>query len=97
MLSAVTAVDYWPEEQPRFHVFMNSPRSPKTCALKYASRCRALTQPADRLPHPTATPIGASVNCGHVWHQGAGPSDLRRILMPADWEGHPLRKIIRWL
>ncbi|HJN77905.1 MAG TPA: NADH-quinone oxidoreductase subunit C [Myxococcota bacterium] len=55
-----------------------------------------------RVPYGTATPSLASLWAGADWQEreqydlvGAlftGHPDLRRIMMPEDWEGHPLRR-----
>ncbi len=62
---------------------------------RYALKCR-LPREAPRLP--TVEPVWGVAN----WHEREaydlvgvvfeGHSDLRRILLPDDWEGHPLRK-----
>jgi NADH-quinone oxidoreductase subunit C len=93
LLSALTAVDYWPEEKPRFHV-----------VYEYTSVSRNLRLEI-RVPVPGINPIIPTVS--HIYRnanwrerelwdmfgiKAEGHPDLRRILMPADWEGHPLRK-----
>ena len=93
LLSDETAVDYWPAEEPRFHIIYQ---------LTSISHNLRLTL---RVPIPGRDPVlptmeGIYPNAN--WHEReiwdmfgvrfSGHSDLRRILMPADWEGHPLRK-----
>lgn len=93
MLSELTAVDYWPAQEPRFHVIY---------------RLYSIATGMDinlRVPVPgtkPAVPTIESVYPNANWHEREiwdmfgiyveGHSDLRRILMPFDWEGHPLRK-----
>ena len=93
LLSALSAVDYWPEEQPRFHV-----------VYEFTSVSRNLRLEI-RVPVPGIDPLLPTVS--HIYRnanwrerelwdmfgiKAEGHPDLRRILMPADWEGHPLRK-----
>jgi NADH-quinone oxidoreductase subunit C len=93
LLSALTAVDYWPEEQPRFHVIYEFTSVSKNLHLEI------------RVPVPGIEPVvptvshiyrGANWRERELWDmfgiKAEGHPDLRRILMPADWEGHPLRK-----
>ena len=91
-LAALTAVDYWPEE-PRFHVVyqLYSHEHAAYLGMRVPVRSDALTVPSIESVFPNAN-----------WHEREvfdmfgvnfeGHSDLRRILMPRDWEGHPLRK-----
>ncbi|MBT3240819.1 MAG: NADH-quinone oxidoreductase subunit C [Chloroflexi bacterium] len=92
-LSSLTAVDYWPEIAPRFHVVyqMNS----------YSKKIRLeLRVPLDG-NNPSVDSV-ESVYPNANWFEREiwdmlgvtidGHSDPRRILMPHDWEGHPLRK-----
>ncbi len=93
MLSSETASDYWPEVSPRFHVVYNFN------SLKGRRRL-SLRVPVDGANPviPTIEPIFPNAN----WHEREiwdmfgirfeGHSDMRRLLMPYDWEGHPLRK-----
>jgi NADH-quinone oxidoreductase subunit C len=93
MLCALTAVDYWPQEDPRFHLF-----------YRFASIAQRLTLNV-RVPVPALAASVATIETIYHnanWHEREvfdmfgikfeGHSDLRRILMPHDWEGHPLRK-----
>jgi NADH-quinone oxidoreductase subunit C len=93
LLSTITAVDYWPEENPRFHLFYRFTSIPNRMTLNVRAPVPALEATA-----PTIEGIykSASWNEREVFDmfgiKFSGHSDLRRLLMPADWEGHPLRK-----
>ena len=91
-LAALTAVDYWPEE-PRFHVVYQLYSHAHAAFLGLRVPVRS-----DDLRVPSIEGVFPNAN----WHEREvfdmfgvkfeGHSDLRRILMPQDWEGHPLRK-----
>lgn len=93
MLTELTAVDYWPQQDPRFHVFY------QLLSLSEGKRLGL------RVPIPGIKPSIVTIEKvfpNANWHEREiwdmfgirveGHSDLRRILMPYDWEGHPLRK-----
>lgn len=92
-LEAETAVDYWPEMEPRFHVVYQLYSLSKHLRLGL------------RVPVSGANPSLPTIETLYPnanWHEREiwdmfgirfeGHSDLRRILMPYDWQGHPLRK-----
>jgi NADH-quinone oxidoreductase subunit C len=91
-LSTVTAVDWYPEE-PRFEVVyhLHSPERNQRLRLK----CR-LAGENPEIDSVTAVWRGAN------WYEREtfdlfgirfrNHPDLRRIMLPEDWEGHPLRK-----
>lgn len=93
MLSTLTAVDYWPQEKPRFHVIYQLLSLSRNLRLQVR-----VPVPAANPSLPTITGIYANANWREreVWDMFGirfeGHPDLRRILMPADWQGHPLRK-----
>ncbi len=93
MLSALTAVDYWPEENPRFHVIYQFTSVSQN--LRLGLRVPLL---GGNPTIPTVSHIYRNANWREreLWDmfgiKAEGHPDLRRILMPADWEGHPLRK-----
>jgi NADH-quinone oxidoreductase subunit C len=93
LLSALTAVDYWPEEQPRFHAVYEFTSVSKNLRLEIR-----VPVPGIHPTLPTVSHIYRNANWREreLWDmfgiQAEGHPDLRRILMPADWEGHPLRK-----
>jgi NADH-quinone oxidoreductase subunit C len=91
-LSDITGVDRFPVE-PRFELNYHLLSIPRRAVL----RLRVRLHGADPVV-PTVSPIWPGAN----WHEREiydmfgvrfeGHPDLRRILMPDDWEGHPLRK-----
>jgi NADH-quinone oxidoreductase subunit C len=93
MLVAETAVDYWPELKPRFHVVL------RLRSLKH-NLILGLRVPLDGNFPTMPTLEGVYPNANwferELWDMFGirllGHSDLRRIVMPHDWEGHPLRK-----
>ena len=89
-LSDITAADFWPR-QPRFEVVYH--------LASQTSRLRLKTIVSGPPAHvPTVQPVwpGAGWLEREVWDMFGiefdGHGDLRRLLMPEDWEGHPLRK-----
>lgn len=92
-LGSLTAVDDWPKEIPRFHLSYQLHNITERITLRL------------RVPLAGSNPTVPTIE--HIfrnanWHERElydmfgihieGHSDLRRILMPYDWEGHPLRK-----
>jgi NADH-quinone oxidoreductase subunit C len=93
MVNDITAVDYWPEQTPRFHVVYQFNSLSRNVRLEV------------RVPLDGNDPVLESVTSVYpnanwlereLWDMFGirieGHPDLRRILMPHDWEGHPLRK-----
>jgi NADH-quinone oxidoreductase subunit C len=91
-MADITATDYWPEEL-RFGVIyhlLSLPNNTRIRVKVYVTREDAVL--------PSVTDVYISAN----WYEREcydmfgirfeGHPDLRRILMPADWEGHPLRR-----
>jgi len=93
LLSAMTAVDYWPQEEPRFHVIYQLTSIAKNLSLQVRVPVAATSPEV-----PTVSGVFSSANWREreAWDMFGihfeGHPDLRRILMPGDWEGHPLRK-----
>jgi NADH-quinone oxidoreductase subunit C len=93
LMSALTAVDYWPQEEPRFHIVYQLTSIANNLSLQVRVPVTA-TRPVV----PTVSAVFASANWREreLWDmfgiQFDGHPDPRRILMPQDWEGHPLRK-----
>jgi NADH-quinone oxidoreductase subunit C len=93
LLADETAVDYWPQQEPRFHIVYQIRSIQKDLLLSLRVPVSALSPCV-----PTIEGIFPNAN----WHERElwdmfgirfeGHSDMRRILMPYDWEGHPLRK-----
>jgi len=92
-LQDLCGVDYHGKKEPRFEVVYN------LYSIKYHHRIRVRAQVPENDSHiHTVTSIWAGAN----WHEREcfdmfgiefkGHPDLRRILLPEDWEGHPLRK-----
>jgi NADH-quinone oxidoreductase subunit C len=93
LLSVLTAVDYWPQVSPRFHVIYQLTSLTQNLSLQLRVPVNA-----DALKVPSATGVFEVAD----WREREvydmfgiefeGHPDPRRILMPDDWEGHPLRK-----
>ena len=93
LLSAMTAVDYWPQEPNRFHVLYQFTSVSRNLSL----RLQVMVPGVDpALPTISHLYRNANWREREIWDmfgiRFTGHPDLRRILMPADWEGHPLRK-----
>lgn len=92
MLVTLTAVDYLPQE-PRFNVVYQVLNLGTYKLLRLRVPVSGLNPVV-----PTVEKVFPVAN----WHEREvfdmfgirfeGHSDMRRILMPADWQGHPLRK-----
>lgn len=91
-LSDVTAVDWHPSE-PRFEVVYHLYCHERKERLRL--KCRLNGEGAEIA---SVTPVWSAANPHErevfdlFGIQFAGHPHLRRILMPEDWEGHPLRK-----
>jgi NADH-quinone oxidoreductase subunit C len=93
VLAAESAVDYWPEQAPRFHVIY------QLYSMTHNQRI-GLRVPLDGNGPSLASVTGVYPNAN--WHEREiwdmfgvrfeGHPDMRRIIMPYEWEGHPLRK-----
>jgi len=91
MLVEVTAVDFFPRT-PRFEVVYH------LVSVANRLRLRVKTRVDLGVAVPTVSGVWAAAGWPEreVWDMFGivfdGHQDLRRILMPEDWEGHPLRK-----
>jgi NADH-quinone oxidoreductase subunit C len=91
MLSDLTAVD-WPKREKRFDLILNLYSFPKN------ERLRLKVPVGENEPVASVTSIWPAAN----WLEREaydmfgiafeGHPDLRRILLPEEWQGHPLRK-----
>ncbi len=92
-LADLTAVDYWPQQEPRFHVVYQLYSYLHNVSLRLRVPVQGETPSL-----PTVEGVYPNANWyeREVWDMFGihfdGHSDLRRILMPFDWVGHPLRK-----
>ncbi len=90
LLADVTAVDWWPRE-PRYEVVYHLASMTQRLRLTVS-----LDGEAARLPTLQSIWPGACWLEREVWDMFGivfeNHGDLRRLLMPDDWEGHPLCK-----
>ena len=93
LLADLAATDYGPEANPRMHVFY------QFYSIEHGIYLRLRVPLAENsLDIPSIEGLYPNAN----WHEReiydmfgihvSGHSDLRRILMPYEWEGYPLRK-----
>ena len=94
----ITAVDYMPRE-PRFEVIVHLVSLGVGGFGDTPKRLRVKVRVPGNHPHmPTLSGVWKAMNWGEreVYDMFGihfdGHPDLRRILMPDDWEGHPARK-----
>jgi NADH-quinone oxidoreductase subunit C len=94
----ITAVDYLPRE-PRFEVVIHVASFGLPGFGDTAKRLRIKVRvPGDDARMPTVSGVWPAMNWGEreVYDMFGilfdGHPDLRRILMPDDWDGHPARK-----
>ena len=94
VLVEVTAADYLPHE-PRFEVVYHLLSIPNRQRLRVKVRV-ASNEIEGVVPTVQSIWPGAGWPEREVWDMFgiifAGHGDLRRLLMPEDWEGHPARK-----
>lgn len=92
-LADLCGADYFDKKVPRFEVVYN------LYSIRHRHRIRLKAQvPEDNPSIDTVTSVWVGAN----WHEREcfdmygivfkGHPDLRRILLPEDWEGYPLRK-----
>jgi NADH-quinone oxidoreductase subunit C len=92
LLIELTAIDHWPRE-PRFEVVY------LLVSLEHRTRLRLRVRLEGKDPHVSSvSAVWPAANWleREVWDLFGiafdGHPDPRRLLMPEDWEGHPLRK-----
>jgi NADH-quinone oxidoreductase subunit C len=92
-LPVETAVDYYPKTEPRFNVVYVLYSTATHTYLNLRASVNA-----DPAEIDTVESIYPSANWREreIWDlfgiRFKGHSDLRRLMMPPNWEGHPLRK-----
>ena len=93
MLTEETAVDYWPAQKPRFHIIyrLRSIKRNLIIGLRVPLEGNAPVMPSIVNVYKNANWFERE-----LWDMFGirfeGHPDLRRVMMPYDWEGHPLRK-----
>ena len=90
LLADVTAVDWWPR-QPRYEVVYHLSSMTQRLRVKVT-----VDGPSPRLPTVQSVWPAAGWLERETWDMFGivfeEHGDLRRLLMPEEWEGHPLRK-----
>jgi len=90
--SDVTAVDFHPDRDPRFDVVYHLVSPHRRARVRLKLRVNA----GEEVPTLTGLFPGAGWPERELYDLFGivftGHADLRRLMMPEDWEGHPLRK-----
>jgi NADH-quinone oxidoreductase subunit C len=93
LLAELTAADFWPHREPRFELIYI------LVSVEHRLRVRVKARLPAEDPHvETASGLWPAANWleREVWDLFGiafdGHPDPRRLLMPEDWEGYPLRK-----
>jgi NADH-quinone oxidoreductase subunit C len=93
VLTDETVVDYWGRKEPRFEVVY------QLHCREHDSRLFLRTGVSEENPSlPSMTEVFPNANWyeREIWDlfgiKFEGHPDLRRLLLPKDWQGHPLRK-----
>lgn len=93
MLVSQTAVDYWPQTEPRFHLVYQFYSLSQKIRLEVRARLDGNEPSLDSVQgiYPNANWFERE-----LWDlfgiKFEGHPDMRRLIMPHDWQGHPLRK-----
>jgi NADH-quinone oxidoreductase subunit C len=91
VLIEITCVDYFPRE-PRFEIVYH------LLSIPHTHRVRLKVRATEQTPVATVQQVWPAAGWleREVWDMFGvifdGHPDLRRLLMPEDWEGHPQRK-----
>jgi NADH-quinone oxidoreductase subunit C len=91
VLIEVTCADYFPRD-PRFELVYH------LLSIPHTRRVRLKVRATEQTPVPTVQQVWPAAGWleREVWDMFGvifdGHPDLRRLLMPEDWEGHPQRK-----
>ena len=93
LLSVLSAIDYWPQDRPRYVVVYSLTSLTQNLVIQVRVRL-----PSDAARVSSVTSVFQTAN----WRERElydmfgieveGHPDMRRILMPDNWEGHPLRR-----
>jgi len=93
LLSVLTAIDLWPQDKPRFHVVYGLTSLTQNQVIQVRV---PLDGEAPKVPSVTGVFATANWRERELFDmfgiQVEGHPDMRRILMPEDWDGHPLRR-----
>ncbi|OTA41478.1 MAG: hypothetical protein A6D92_06325 [Symbiobacterium thermophilum] len=100
MLVDITAADYWPKREPRFELVYHLREMPEKDPKgeKGLGMIRVRVKLSEKDPIQSLSHIWEMANPAEreIWDQFGlnivGHPNLKRILNPDDWEGHPLRR-----
>jgi len=97
LLSALTAVDYWPEEDPRFHVIYQLTSLTQNLSIQLRVPVNGTSQRFDRDAGVEVANWREREIMDMFGIEFEGHPDPRRILMPETGTGIRFVRIIHWL